>query len=420
MTRLVWVAAIAVAFAELACGRGTQPTPSVAPSPTRPAPVASTVLPAPSPTLPATRAPVRPLPTPTPALSLTAPLMPTTPASPTPTTPPLTPIEVAIAACQAAPPGSFVGGAGTIPGPTPTPEPTPAPRPAEEIERAVKSYAELIGPITRAVSRWTTETERGWPGAVPLLQAELLRVESPRLAALCTATSAIVPDYVLREAHGRWAAALHARQQWASEAAHALGCCGTAATPEADALRKATAAQIEAAVVSLASSVAGYGGGFSVHAGYQIEGSRLAIGVSVPAGWIVGRNDTQVALIAPNQLQLASREGLGVDGSSLGTGVRIRRLRKQAGWTLASAVDQAKTALVGLGQETRRRELAVGGQGAVELVLEAPGASWTTRVVVVGARDYAYFIELGCPALLADPCGPAFDSVLAGLTFKSS
>jgi hypothetical protein len=280
------------------------------------------------------------------------------------------------------------------------------------------AYADLIGPISESVLLWTAETDRAWPGAVPAIHAELLRLESARLAVLCTATSGVEPDYVLKPAHGAWVESLHARQRWASEAAHGLGCCGNGATAEIDALRTAAATQLKAAAAGLASAAGERGVAPVADHSYEIVNERLAIGLNVPPGWVVARNDTQIALMAPYALQVNAAPGLGVDGSNMGTGVRVRRLRKQAGWTLEGAADQAKAALAGLGQETSRRAVTAGGEPAIELLLEATGVEWTTRLVTVGAGDYAYFIELGCPRGHVDLCRPGFESVLAGLTFR--
>jgi hypothetical protein len=51
-------------------------------------------------------------------------------------------------------------------------------------------------------------------------------------------------------------------------------------------------------------------------------------------------------------------------------------------------------------------------------VLVATGAPWTTRLITVGAGDYTYFVEFGCPQALADRCRSGLESVLGGLTFN--
>lgn len=327
------------------------------------------------------------------------------------------PIQVAIPACKASPPGTFVGGAGTIPGPTPTEPPPPAPRTADESREAVRTYWERTGPIVNAAQSWVMLTEDKWSGATTREQADLVLVESTRLGVLCTATSAVDIDRELRDAHLSWVGALTARQAWASEVANALGCCGRADTLELEALRGSTADAVFAAATRVEETAAKYGPLPAASIEYRISNERLEIRVIVPPGWVVARNDTQLALIADRSIQLETDMGFGVDESNLGTGVRIRRLRKSADWTLEGAVDQAKAALSNLGSERSRRALTLDGALATELLLVPQDEQWATRLVVAGADDSAYFFEMGCPRTFDDACGGRFQEILEDVHF---
>ncbi|MBI2965787.1 MAG: hypothetical protein HYY34_06275 [Chloroflexi bacterium] len=272
-----------------------------------------------------------------------------------------------------------------------------------------------MGPIMSAAQWWVSHTQDGWPGATARGQADLVLVESTRLGVLCTATSAVDIDYELGGAHLEWVEALTKRQAWASEVANSLSCCGRADSPELEALRRSAADAMSAAATKVQDAAARYGPLATAASGYRISNERLELSLMAPSAWAVARNDTQMALIADPSLQLQKAEGFGLDESNLGTGVRIRRLRKSGGWTLEGAVDQAKSALANLGSERTRRALTVDGAPATELLLVPPDEKWVTRLVVAGAGDSAYFIEMGCPKTFDDACASRFQEILEGV-----
>jgi hypothetical protein len=283
----------------------------------------------------------------------------------------------------------------------------------------VEEYSGRLGPVVEAVRFWTERTDKQWSSATTEAQVEILLSESSRLATLCTATSGVEPDYLFRDAHAGWVSALEARQAWASEVAHSLACCATASTAPLNALREHTSRRLSEAAEGLRAVAAGHGVAFGSHGPYQVVNERLRVTVTVPEGWVVARNDTQVALVAGQSLQLEGPEGLGVDGAGLGTGVRIRRLRKQADWSLDGAVEQAKAALSALGDERARRTIELGGEQASELLLVAAQGGWVTRLVIASAGEFAYFIEMGCPPAFETACQTAFDDFSAGLELRA-
>jgi hypothetical protein len=272
-----------------------------------------------------------------------------------------------------------------------------------------------VGPIVSSARWWVSHIQDEWPGAAVREQADLVLVESTRLAALCSATSAVEIDHELGDAHLEWVEALTKRQAWASEVANSLSCCGRADTPELEALRGSTADAVSAAAENVQKAAAKYGPLTTADRGYRISNERLEVSLLVPPAWTVARNDTQMALIADPSLQVGSADGIGPDESNLGTGVRVRRLRKSEGWTLESAVDQAKSALSNLGSERSRRALTVDGAPATELLLVPPDEKWVTRLVVAGPGGSAYFIEMGCPKTFDDACGSRFRQILEGV-----
>lgn len=68
-----------------------------------------------------------------------------------------------------------------------------------------------------------------------------------------------------------------------------------------------------------------------------------------------------------------------------------------------------------LGSERSRSALTVDGAPAIELLLTPGDDKWVTRLVVAGAGDSAYFIEMGCPKIFDGTCALRFSEILEGI-----
>lgn len=136
---------------------------------------------------------------------------------------------------------------------------------------------------------------------------------------------------------------------------------------------------------------------------------RGRVTLVVPEGWIVSRADSQSVLLAPLDLQNPGLKGLGLAREGYGTALRVRRIRNAPGWTLSDAVENLRPLLIEYGVVRAERSIRVDGYQGVQQRIVDPGLDWVTRLDIVLAGEFTFFIEMGCPESFDDECAAALE-----------
>ena len=392
---------------------GPQPTPgrtpTAVPRPTAtPVPASPAPRPSPSPT-----ATVAPRPTAT-RTARPAPL-----ASPTPSPPPLPsataePPEISldIPACNVPPTssGSWAGAGGTVAIPPTATGGTawePAPTPT------VDEYLASVRPLIQFAAEMTDRFGTLWNAATDAReQAGLLGGHGHRMAALCRGVGLVPPPAEMASLAGLIRDAIQGRHQWVTSAAARLTCCGSARTPELEAMELDTRDALDRVTGAMPPPDTGTPPETGVG-----SNSDLGIVFPVPVDWVIARSDFEVVLLAPARYQRTGEDALGTSPRPNGSAVRmwtVNRPRPRQ-YALADALRDSRPALVRYGDLVGTEEIIVDGVEGVLHTTENVEARWLTQMAVFALEGRGYFFEAACPSEVADGCVRESGQILAGL-----
>ncbi len=138
--------------------------------------------------------------------------------------------------------------------------------------------------------------------------------------------------------------------------------------------------------------------------GMAVSSERVRVAFTTPAGWIVVRADSRIALTAPLDLQAPGIRGLGPNREPFGTSIRVRRVRNVTGWTLADANEQIALLLETFGDPIGVEDIEIDGNASTLHRFTEATIDWETGFAVSVAGDYSFFIETGCPAEFSAEC----------------
>lgn len=390
--------------------------------------LAGTVAPSPAFTPP----PPSPLPAPTPGITRTAatpsPNAGGTPASISTSTVTIagTPVKTGfsaepaaavIPACQ--PEAVPIGGESVGTAPYPTATPVPAFRPPEKVTDEVQAYLLTAGPLSDMAASWAAEVDARWDRAATSQEAAAeLGAQGTRLALLCTAATRlpVVPE--ARAVSSALRAVLRSRHAWLVAASESLACCGSAGAHKAALGADAGATAFKNAAATLHPRATQYGGPSGTGAApLDLASDVLGISVTLPAGWLPLDDSALIVALAPVESQVMAPGGTGPKAWSLGTAVRVRRLRNPPGQDLAAALPRANTLLEVLGSVQHQESASVNGIANVRQTRQEAATGWTTFVAVTVKGDFTYLVELGCPSQTTDRCVGYLAPVLASVRF---
>ena len=326
------------------------------------------------------------------------------------------PATVAIPACRpaAVPMGEDVG---TAPGPTATP--VPAFRPPEKVATEIQSYLLTAGPLSATAASWAAEVDARWDRASTSQDAAAeLGAQGTRLALLCTAAARLPDVLEARVASSVLRAALRARHAWLVAAAESLACCGSAGAHKAALGADAGATAFKAAEAALHPLAAQYGGPSGTGAAPLVVASDvLGVSIALPAGWLTLDDSAVIVAQAPAESQVMAPGGTGPMAWSLGTAVRVRRLRNPPNQDLPAALPRTNSLLDVLGPVQQQESISVNGVAGVRQTRREAATGWTTYIAVAVRGDFSYLVEFGCPAQMTDRCAGYFSTALASVRF---
>ncbi len=305
-------------------------------------------------------------------------------------------------ACDPAPRPRGGSGFGTVPYPSPTPPPDVG----ENVAERAYVFVAAMAPILDSVAHTARAADAAWRDAEsPQEFARVLSSEGRKLWLLCSAV-AVTPD---------WAPA----RQFRSAVEQALLARSAALAAAVETLREAPAAIRDGDDERAASTRGlldlprqfdetvrenGEAGMATSSTAHTVSSDVLELAIEVPAGWVTVRNQVDIVLAAPPELQMDGVAGLGPNGWGLGAALRIQRLRNEPGWTLADAAGVLDSLLSRLGDRIGQATVEVGGTEGVLHIYAAPDRAWRTLAAATVVGDATYLLELGCPEDLSSRC----------------
>ncbi|MFW6174672.1 MAG: hypothetical protein ACOC5K_02735 [Chloroflexota bacterium] len=285
------------------------------------------------------------------------------------------------------------------------------------VAEEAREYLDKAYDIVRAAEHWHERIDDGWLDASTTSEyAALLLVQGSRNGVLCDAAAVLDPPPEALGAHRTLGEYLEARQGWAVSAVSAL----RAGRPvDADQLEEAHSASSNLFQEAVA-AMQGVAQRTDVEYGprdvsYPAVNERARSTLEAPPGWILARLDSQTVLVGPPELQGDGLPGLGADGSGHGTSLSVRRVRNRPDWSLEEALEQSRPQIPQFGELRSEREVRVDGHDGFEWRIVDPGAGWETRVAVVVAGDYTFFLEFGCPSVMGEECRGLMNELLSGV-----
>jgi hypothetical protein len=280
--------------------------------------------------------------------------------------------------------------------------------------RELSAYMSAVMPIALYLFGASVEFDDGWATSPTAgQQAQLLQALGRRVAIGCSAAvlvTAVPPeaegiDTLLREG-------AKGRHRWVGLAVEQLRCCGSSITPDTEA-GNAETSEVLATFVRTASELS------VVHevspmTDRLFADETLGIEMTVDAEWLVSSEGISQVFHAPIELNGSGVAGLGPDSWSLGTALRIRRLRNPGPLTASEASSRFAGLISRQGSVANTHEIEVAGISGLRHALAPELPSWSASVTVVVAGDFTYFMETGCPVDVSSACA-AVEEAMASL-----
>lgn len=135
----------------------------------------------------------------------------------------------------------------------------------------------------------------------------------------------------------------------------------------------------------------------------------------VPPGWFILRNEIDVLLAAPFEVQEEGVVGLGVPGWNAGTAIRLRRFRHEDPWTLSDTEELMDSLYIKFGNQVGQSPTEVDGHTAITRRYESPEYRWTSFVTATVVENRSYLVELGCPFSKSVYCAEQLDYLIDGI-----
>lgn len=267
---------------------------------------------------------------------------------------------------------------------------------------------------------WAVEVDARWDRATSSREAAAeLGAQGTRLALLCAAAARLPDVQEARAASSALRAALRARQAWLVSAAESLACCGSLGAHSVNFVAEAAAAAFSSADAALEPLATQYGGPTGAGpAPSDVASDVLGVTLTLPPGWLLLDHAALIIAQAPPGSQVMAPGGNGPRAWSLGTAMRVRRLRNPPGQDLNSALPRANALLDVLGPVRMQGPATVHGAEGVQQTRQEAATGWTTYVAITVRGDFTYLVELGCPSQVTDRCAGYFAPVLSALRFK--
>jgi hypothetical protein len=201
-------------------------------------------------------------------------------------------------------------------------------------------------------------------------------------------------------------------------AADSLACCGSLGAHKVNLGADASATAFKDAEAALQPLATQYGGPSGTGAAsLDIASDVLGVSLTAPAGWIILDDSALIVVLAPAESQVIAPGGTGPKAWSLGTAIRVRRLRNPPGQDLNAALPRASTLLGVFGPVQKQESAKVQGLAGVQQTRQDAATGWTTFVAVTVKGDFTYLVELGCPPQVTDRCAGYFAPALASVRF---
>jgi len=206
--------------------------------------------------------------------------------------------------------------------------------------------------------------------------------------------------------------AVRGRHEWVTSAAARLTCCGSARTPELEAMELETRDALAHALGELPPA-----DGATASEANTRSAADLGITFTFPAGWAVVRSDFEVVLVAPARLQRVGKDGLGTSPRPNGSAVRMWTVNRPGQYTLADALRDSQPVLARHGDLVGAEEIIVDGVEGVLHTAEDAEARWLTQMAVFALEGRGYFFEAACPLEVAADCQNEAERILRTLQF---
>ncbi len=315
-----------------------------------------------------------------------------------------------IPACDVPPTssGSWKGAGGTVvfpPTATGGTVANPAPTPiADEYLASVRPLAQFAAEMAdRFGAQWGVAKDARE-------QADLLDGHGRRMATLCRGVGLVPPPAEMASLGGLVRDAVRGRHEWVTSAAAELTCCGSARTPELEAMELETRDALAHALGDLPPA-----DGATPSEANTRSADDLGITFTIPAGWAVVRSDFEVVLVAPARLQRVGKDGLGTSPRPNGSAVRMWTVQRPGQYTLADALRDSQAVLARYGDLVGTEEIIINGVEGVLHKTENAEARWLTQMAAFASGGQGYFFEAACPSEAADACLRESGQILRGL-----
>ena len=284
-------------------------------------------------------------------------------------------------------------------------EPAPTPTTGE--------YLVSVRPLAQFAAEMADRFGTLWSAATdPREQALLLNGHGRRMATLCRGVGLVPPPAEMASVAGLVRDAVRGRHEWVTSAAAGLTCCGSARTPELEAMELEMRDALARALGELPLA-----DGATASEANTRSADDLGITFTIPAGWAVVRSDFEVVLVAPARLQRVGKDGLGTGPRPNGSAVRMWTANRPGQYTLADALRDSQPALAHYGDLVGTEEIIVDGVEGVLHRTENAGARWLTQMAVFAPGGRGYFFEAACPLEVAADCQNEAERILMTLKF---
>ena len=286
---------------------------------------------------------------------------------------------------------------------TPAGRPSPTPTAAE--------YLAAAGPLIRFAAEMADRFEARWNRAADRHeQVDLLSGHGRRMAILCRGVGLVPSPAETASLSGLIRDAIQGRHEWVTSAAARLTCCGTARTPELDAMELGT----RDTLVRMPGFMPPPDTETPPEPGVG-SNSDLGITFRIPADWVLVRSDFEVVLLAPPALQRIGEDALGTGPRPNGSAVRMWTVQRPGQYTLADALRDSQAVLARYGDLIGTEEIVVDGVEGVLHTTENADAQWQTHLAVFALDGRGYFFEAACPSEVAARCLHEAELILQSL-----
>jgi hypothetical protein len=302
----------------------------------------------------------------------------------------------------------LVGGVprqGTAPAPTPTPIPSDGSRDREMVAREIAIFSTSMNPVMHSFVNYTEAMRIGWLEANSIQQqAAQLHVFGNRLAQLCVAASLTsVPPEIMSEVVG-FGESIRINHEWAVLALDELNCCGTAKTNHFDVGFNSVSIEAVRSTVALSNALEIFPNSPEGTGQRLVNSDLFGLQMNVDDDAVVVRNSVDVAVVMHEREELLDPNSLGPGSWSLGTGIRIRRLRNGSELSVEEAAVKYEGLIARYGDPVRDDQLDLTVFDEIGFTKASIEGGWTGSTIIFVRDGFTYFIESMCHVDSAEKC----------------